>query len=120
MIYRIQSYATTPTPVTGQYLARNRLNACDRARLAADIIAGRTAIDASTLTIGQIAGLCRANKVYLNEVRFPERVKQIRRNKLAKAFNQIEFESRVELCRTIGAEQVWNALAAAVEATVAP
>jgi hypothetical protein len=107
---------TQPHPlITGRWLAHNRLNARDRARLAADIIARRKRIDGASLTAKQIIKLCRANKAYVNEARFPERVRQNRRNKLAKAFNQIEFESRVELCRTIGAERVWNALAAAID-----
>jgi hypothetical protein len=112
----IDTTAATPVRVvSGRYLAHNRLDARGRARLAADIIAGRVTIDTSTLTVRQITKLARANQVYIDEVRFPERMKRGRRDKLAKAFNKIEFDSRVELCRVIGAERIWDALAAAVD-----
>jgi hypothetical protein len=91
------------------------LNARDRARLAADIIDGRATIDAPTLTVGQVAKLCRTNRGYVNDARFPERAKRARRLKLAKAFNKIDFDARAELCRVIGIERVWAALAAAIE-----
>jgi hypothetical protein len=104
-----------PRHLSGQFLARNRLSARHRARLAASIIDGRATIDVPTLTVGQIAKLCRTNRVYLNEERFPERVKHARRIKLAKAFNKIDFDSRAELCRVIGVERVWAALAAAID-----
>jgi hypothetical protein len=83
--------------------------------MAADIIDGNARIDALTLTIGQITRLCRANQVYVNNARFPERAKRARRNKLAEAFNKIDFDARAELCRVIGIERVWAALAAAID-----
>src|SRR5262245_21548422 len=111
--------ATTIQPVTktitGWSLAYGHLNARDRARLAADIIDGRVMIDASSLTKTQIIKICRANAAYVAEARFPERMKRLRHGRLPKAFNKIEFDSRVELCRVIGAERVWNALAAAID-----
>jgi hypothetical protein len=103
-----------PRRVSGLYLARNRLGARERARLAADVIAGRTAIDASTLTVRQIAGLCRTNKVYLDEVRFPDRVKSRQQKKLAAVFDAIGPDARAEACRVIGIERVWDALTAAL------
>jgi hypothetical protein len=106
---------TTPITVRGRYLAHNRLDARDRAQLAADIIAGRIAIDGNSLTIGQIIALCRASDRYVDEARFPDRANRVRRRNLATAFNEIDFDQRVELCRVIGAERVWDALAAAVD-----
>jgi hypothetical protein len=72
MTYNVSPARTTGHIVTGQYLARNSLNARDRARLAADIIAGRVQIDPSSLTIGQIRNLCRVNQLYVDEARSPE------------------------------------------------
>ena len=70
MLMKTAIYHEDPSPqdepirqVSGQYLSHNRLNARDRARLAADIIAGHVTIDPSTLTIGQTVKLCRANRI---------------------------------------------------------
>jgi hypothetical protein len=59
-------YQGTPNPqdeptrhVSGQYLAKNRLNARDRARLAAGIIDERVKI--RNLTVAQVARLCRVS-----------------------------------------------------------
>ncbi|HVQ81525.1 MAG TPA: hypothetical protein VMS82_16545 [Pseudolabrys sp.] len=103
-----------PRHVTGQYLAKNRLNARDRARLAADIIARRAAIDPSTLTVGQVSKICRANRIYVSEVRFPDRVKRRQQKKFAAFFDAIGADGRAELCRCIGVERIWNALTAAL------
>jgi hypothetical protein len=86
------------------------VKARDRARLAADIIAGRVVIDASTLTIGQIAQLCRVSMKYVNEARDPDRVKRIQQKKLAAIFDAIGPDARAEVCRTVGVERAWNAL----------
>ncbi len=110
--------ATTLQPeaktVTGQYLAKNRMNARERAQLAAEIIARRATIDASTLTIGQTARLCRANRMYVSEIRFPDRVKRRQQKKFAAFFDAIGADGRAELCRCIGVERIWNALTAAL------
>jgi hypothetical protein len=105
---------TSPPPLTGRYLAHNRLDARARARLAADIINGRIPIDASSLTVGQVVKLCRSNKGYVNEVRFPDRVKRRQQKKLERIFNAIGPDARAEACRTIGIERVWSALTAAL------
>ena len=78
-----------PRTITGQYLARNQLNARARAQLAADIIAGQAEIDTSSLTIKQIATICRTNAVYLNDRRFPHRVKRRQQKKFASIFDAI-------------------------------
>ncbi len=105
--------ATPVRVVTGSFLAKNWLDARGRARLAADLIEGPAVL--GQLTAKQIIAICRTNKIYLAEARFPERVKRAKRNRLAKAFEKIDFDSRVELCRVIGAERVWAALAAAID-----
>ena len=106
---------TSPPPrwvITGQYLAKNHLNARDRAALASDIIAGRAQV--VDLTVRQVTRLCRSNSVYVAEARDPENVKRVHRQRLAAAFNKLDFDSRVELCRAIGAETVWRALSRAI------
>jgi hypothetical protein len=103
-----------PRKVTGQYLARNRLNARARGQLVADIKNGKTVIDTSTLTIRQVVMLCRANLVYANEARFPERVKRRQIKKLKIVFDAIGPSARGEACREIGIERVWSALSAAL------
>jgi hypothetical protein len=66
-------YRGTSTPqgsarhVTGQYLAKNRLNARDRARLANKIREGRTEI--TDLTLKQISSICRVSVPYINDAR---------------------------------------------------
>jgi hypothetical protein len=100
--------------VSGHYLAKNWLSARERAQLAADIIDRRATIDASTLTVGQISKICRANRIYVSEVRFPDRVKRRQQKKLAAIFDAIGADARAEVCRTVGVERVWNALVAAL------
>jgi hypothetical protein len=100
--------------VTGTYLAKNWLSARERAQLAADIIDGHVVIDTSTLTIGQTVKLCRANQIYVSEIRFPDRVKRRQQKKFAAFFDAIGPEGRMELCRCIGIERIWNALTAAL------
>jgi hypothetical protein len=105
---------TSPPPLTGRYLAHNRLDARARARLAADIINGRISVDVSSLTVGQVVRLCRSNKGYVNELRFPDRAKRRQQKKLERIFAAIGPDARAEACRAIGVERVWVALAAAL------
>ena len=108
--------ATVPVrQISGRYLAkaRIRLDPRGRAELAAAIVAGR--VEITDLTIKQIANLCKANATYLNEVRFPDRAKRVQQKKLARVFDAIGADARAELCRTIGVERVWAALAAALD-----
>jgi hypothetical protein len=88
--------------VTGTYLAKNWLSARERAQLAADIIDRRATIDASTLTVGQISKICRANRIYVSEIRFPDRVKRRQQKRFAAFFDAIGPDGRAELCRCIG------------------
>jgi hypothetical protein len=100
--------------VTGRYLAYNHLNARDRARLAAGIIDGRITIDPSTLKVGQITRLCRTNKIYVADARDPDRRSRLRQLRLQKAWEAVDPDHRAEFCRTIGVENVWRVLAAAI------
>jgi hypothetical protein len=55
--------------VTGEYLAKSRLDARGRAKLAADLIEGRAVL--GKLTAKQITTLCRSNAVYVTDARKP-------------------------------------------------
>jgi hypothetical protein len=105
----IQPVAKT---ITGRFLAHSRLNARDRARLAADIIDGRTAL--GPLTAKQVIGLCHTNAVYVAEARDPGRRNRLRRIKLEKAWEAVDPDIRAEFCRVVGVENVWRVLAAAI------
>ena len=82
--------------------------------MAADIIAGRKQIDPATLTIAQITKLCRASKVYVLDARDPGRRNRLRQLKLQKAWEAVDPDHRAEFCRTVGVENVWQVLAAAL------
>jgi hypothetical protein len=110
-----QSLQEEPFPaVTGRYLSHNRRDARGRAKLAANIIAGRVSIDPATLTVAQITKLCRANKIYVLEARDPERRERLRQLKLQLAWEAVDPDHRAEFCRVVGVENVWKVLAAAV------
>ena len=100
--------------VSGRYLAHNRRDARGRANLAADIIAGRVWIDPATLTVAQITKLCGSNKAYVLDARDPERRKRLHQLKLQKAWEAVDPDHRAEFCRSVGIENVWQVLSAAV------
>ncbi len=104
--------ATTIRRVSGQYLAKNRLGARERARLAADIIGGRAEV--ADLTVAQTIALCRSNRVYVAEARDPGRSDRLRQRRLERAWEAVDPDCRAEFCRVIGVEQVWKVLAAAI------
>ncbi len=106
--------AAAKTVINGRYLSRNRLNARERARLVVDVVAGRVLVDASTLTVGQVTKLCRANRLYVADARDPERRKRLRQLKLQQAWEAVDPNHRAEFCRVVGVDNVWKVLAAAV------
>ena len=81
--------------ITGEYLAKNHLDARERARLAADLIEGRA--DLGKLTAGQIIHICRSNAVYVADARRPAVVT------LADATPE-------EIARELDAAKLWKAL----------
>jgi hypothetical protein len=105
-------YQTTPTPqdeptrVTGQYLAKNRLNARDRARLAAGIIDGQLTLQ--NLTIGQAAKLCRVCVPYIADVRRPPPAPE----SLAEHFARATPAEWLEAARAVGVVTVWDRMIA--------
>jgi hypothetical protein len=101
-------YQETPTPqefsrlVTGQFLAKNRLNARDRARLAARIIDGQVKIQ--NLTIRQTARLCRVSEPYVTDARRPP----AKPESLAQHFARATPAEILEAARTLGPAVVWQ------------
>jgi hypothetical protein len=101
-------YQETPTPqessrlVTGQFLAKNRLNARDRARLAARIIDGQVKIQ--NLTIRQTARLCRVSEPYVTAARKPPAAPET----LAEHFVRATPAEWLEVARVIGPAALWD------------
>jgi len=101
-------YQETPSPqqparpVTGQYLARNRLKARDRARLAADIKAERVPV--RNLTVAQVARLCRVCVRYVTDVSRPP----AKPESLAEHFARSTPDEWRECARTIGPANIWD------------
>jgi len=113
MLMKTQSiYQGTPTPqeptrhVTGQYLAKNRLNARDRARLAADIISGQVA--PRNLTVRQTAQLCRVSEPYVAAARRPLPAPE----SLAEHFARATPAEWLEAARSVGVGVVWDRMIA--------
>jgi hypothetical protein len=90
--------------VTGQYLAKNRLNARARARLAASIADERVKI--RKLTIGQAARLCRVCKPYVTAARRPPTAPET----LAEHFARSTPDERLACARTIGTAVIWDSM----------
>jgi hypothetical protein len=94
--------------VTGQYLAKNRLNARERARLAASIVDERVKIRG--LTVRQAARLCRVSEAYVGVARkskspaVPE--------SLAEHFARSTPDEWHECARTIGPAKIWDSMIA--------
>jgi hypothetical protein len=101
-------YQEIPTPqettrhVTGQYLAKNRLKARDRARLAVGIIDERVRIQ--NLTVGQVARLCRVSVPYVTDARRPP----AKPESLAELFSRATPAEWRECARTIGPAKIWD------------
>jgi hypothetical protein len=109
MLMKTQSiYQGTPTPqeptrhVTGQYLAKNRLNGHDRARLAAGIIDGQVTI--RSLTVRQTAGLCRVSEPRVAAVRRAPAAPE----SLAEHFVRSTPAEWLEAARAVGVAAVWD------------
>jgi hypothetical protein len=85
----------SPRVISGEYLAKNRLDARARAKLAADLIEGRAVI--GKLTIGQIVILCRSNAIYVADAR-------------KSAVATLADATPEELARDLDAAKLWKAL----------
>ena len=107
MLYRPPTPSTATQHVSGQYLARNRLDKRARARLAAEIIAGRTVI--ADLTTKQVATLCGVSVPYITEARKPDRAVA----RLLHGWNRAAGAERVAFVRAAGVENVFDLVAEA-------
>jgi hypothetical protein len=83
--------------VSGQYLAKNGLNARDRARLAVGIKAER-------VTVRQVARLCRVSVPYVTDALRPP----AKPESLAERFARSTPDEWRECARTIGPAKVWD------------
>jgi hypothetical protein len=92
--------------VTGQYLAKNRLNARARAHLAADIIDGRAKV--RNLTVRQTAQLCRICVPYISAARRPPAAPE----SLAEHFARSTPDEWLACARTIGPAIIWDRMIA--------
>jgi hypothetical protein len=102
----------TAKTVSGQYLAKNRLDDDGHARLAADLLDGRAIL--GPLTAKQIIALCRAKQTRVTALRDPGRRNRLRQLRLQRAWEALDPDHRAEFCRVVGIEDIWKVLAAAV------
>ena len=86
---------------SGEYLAKNHLDARGRATLAADIIEGRAGL--GKLTASQIIKICRANAPYVAAARKAPAAAE----KLAQTLASATAE---EIARQLGERKLWEVL----------
>jgi hypothetical protein len=98
-----------PREVSGQFLARNRLSARDRARLAADIIGGQVTI--RNLTYRQTARLCRVSEPYIAAVRRPP---PSACDLLVQHWDAATGAERIEFARRVGVDRIFDTAIAPV------
>jgi hypothetical protein len=103
MLYKLPEPTTTAIrKLCGQYLAKNRLNARARARLAAEILVGQA--EPVSLTVKQVAALCRVSVPYVSEARNPAPATDV----LVKAWNAASPDERIAFARTVGSDKIWD------------
>ena len=91
-----------PRPaVSGEYLAKNHLDARGRAKLAADLIEGRAVL--GKLTVKQIVCICRSNVPYVVEARKAPAVAETLAKTLAAATPE-------EIARQLSTRKLWELL----------
>lgn len=104
--YSAKAFAASPTRVvTGQFLAKNRLCKRDRARLAADILAGKARVIEPT--VKQISLMCGVSVPYINEARGLPPPKS---RKLLRDWAAATDAERVEFARRAGAEAIFDVI----------
>src|SRR5262245_21151964 len=107
--YSPQSFSASPTRVvSGQYLAKNKLPARERAKLAADLCAGKATI--TGLTMKQAARLCRVCTPYVVDARG----RTPAASRLLRDWNAANHAARVAFARAVGAERVFDVISEAV------
>jgi len=108
MLYRTSPPPPATSHVTGQYLAKNKLPARGRAKIAADILARKTVV--VDLTATQLARICRVSLGYVHEAR--GRSPQAKR--LLREWNAADHGTRVEFARAIGPDRVFDVVTEAI------
>jgi hypothetical protein len=107
--YSPKSFPASPARVlSGQYLSKNRLGKRARARLAADVLAGKAVI--TDFTIKQAAALCRVSTPYVTEARG----RTPAATRLLRDWNAADHAARVAFARAVGAERVFDVITEAV------
>ena len=84
----------------GQYLAKNRLDARARARLAVDILDRRAEL--GDLTVKQVGWLCRVSVKTISVVR------KSPSDRLVAAWNEASNSQRIEFAERVGVSKVWD------------
>jgi hypothetical protein len=99
--------ATPPAyQIHGRRLAFSKKPPRVRAKLAADIVAGRVAI--VDLTVGQAAQLCRVRRASVSDARKPPS------ETLKKTWAAASTEQRRQFILAVGSEEIWHVLAQAL------
>jgi hypothetical protein len=88
--------------VSGQYLAKNHLDARGRAQLAADVIEGKVTVE--RLTAKQIAIICRTNIPYITEARKTPATDATR------AASEFASATPEAIARQLGPSKLWELL----------
>jgi uncharacterized protein YciW len=97
----VKATASDPRRASGEYLAKNHLDARGRAKLAADLIEGRAVL--GKLTAKQITDICRSNAPYVAAARKSPAVAE----KLAKT---LAAATPKEIARELGSHKLWEIL----------
>jgi hypothetical protein len=114
VLYRSSSPPSTPvSTVTGQWLSKNRRSRWARARLAADILAGK--VQLSRLTAKQVAALCRVNVARVHRARNGRKPKP----SLAEHLASSTPAERLEAAKALGVDRVWDQMVLSLVGTAA-
>jgi hypothetical protein len=113
MLYVPSPKSSTTTVVTEQFLARNRLGKRQRAKLAADIGAGKVIIDG--FTAKQLAAICRVSVPYIAQAcNGGSKLPPDPVAKLLRDWNAANPEQRAAFARALGVDLVWDEMIAPV------
>jgi hypothetical protein len=93
-----------PAPITGQFLAKNRLPEAARVAIGLRLLHGETITQP---TVNQVAYLCKVPRTKLD--------KHLRKHRnvgaaLARAFQRASDDERIAFVQTAGIESVWHVL----------
>jgi hypothetical protein len=110
--YSPKSFPASPARVlSGQYLSKNRLGKRARARLAADVLAGKAVI--TDLTIKQLSAVCRVSTPYIRAAR-NKACRPDYATRLARAWQVADSDQRIQFIRRAGPERIFDATVQAI------